>query len=158
MNHKEEINLEKFGLIIDKFKDIKGPLIPILHEAENIYGYIPIEIQNLISKRLKISNAEINGVASFYSMFHTNPTGLHRIGVCTGTTCHLNGSSKLLKHLEQILGVKEGETTSDGQFTIIPVKCIGNCDVAPNLTVDGKVYNTVSVNQLDELINEYSKK
>ncbi len=158
MSQREKINLEKFELIIDSFQNIKGPLIPILHEAENMYGYIPIEVQNLISKKLKISNAEINGVASFYSMFHTNPTGLHHIGVCTGTTCHLNGSGKLLKHLEHKLGIREGETTSDGQFTIVPVKCIGNCDAAPNITIDGKVYNAVTITQLDELIIECSDK
>ena len=158
MNYPKEINLQEFEIIIDTFKDIKGPLIPILHKAENLYGYIPIEIQNLISEKLKISNADINGVASFYTMFHTEPTGKHHIGVCTGTTCHLNGSSKLLKHLEHVLGVKEGKTTDDGQFTIVPVKCIGNCDLAPNMTVDGKVYNSVDLKLLDKIINDYSNK
>lgn len=158
MTRKKIINIEEFDTIIEKYKNIKGPLIPILHQAENIYGFIPIEIQNLISVKLNISNADINGVASFYSMFHTDPTGIHHIGVCTGTTCHLNGSSKLLSHLEDTLGVKEGNTTKDGQFTIVDVKCIGNCDEAPNMTIDGKVYNKVSLDQLDKLIIEYSKK
>ncbi len=158
MNHLKEIDLKQFGIIIDRFKDIKGPLIPILHEAENLYGYIPIEIQNLISQKLKISNAEINGVASFYTMFHTEPTGKYQIGICTGTTCHLNGSSKLLKHLEQSLDIKEGETTSDGQFTIIPVKCIGNCDVGPNITVDGRVHNNMNIKKLDKIIEDLSKR
>lgn len=156
MNNIKEIDLQEFEVIIDSFNDVKGPLIPILHKAENLYGYIPIEIQNLISKKLKISNAEINGVASFYSMFHTEPTGKHHIGICTGTTCHLNGSSKLLKHLEQKLDIKEGQTTTDGQFTIVPVKCIGNCDVAPNITVNGKVYNKMTINKLDKVLEEYS--
>jgi NADH:ubiquinone oxidoreductase subunit E len=158
MSNIRKINLEEFAVIVESFKDVKGPLIPILHEAENLYGYIPIEIQNLISEKLQISNAEINGVASFYTMFHTEPTGKHHIGVCTGTTCHLNGSSNLLKHLEEVLGVKEGKTTDDGQFTIVPVKCIGNCDLAPNITIDGKVFNTVTVNQIDELVKQYSDK
>ena len=158
MNNPREINLKEFEGIIESFQGIKGPLIPILHEAQNLYGYIPIDIQNLISEKLKISNAEINGVASFYSMFYIKPTGKHHIGICTGTTCHLNGSHKLLKHLEHTLEIKEGETTEDGQFTIVPVKCIGNCDVAPNITVDGKVYNTVSIKQLDEIIKEHSNK
>ena len=157
MNNLREINLEEFEVIIDSFKHVKGPLIPILHEAENMYGYIPIDIQNLISKKLKISNAEISGVASFYTMFHTEPTGVHHIGVCTGTSCHLQVSNKLLKYLEQKLGVKEDETTSDGQFTIVPVKCIGNCDSAPNITVDGNVYNSVDIKQLDMIIKKYSK-
>lgn len=158
MNNIKEIDLEEFEAIIDNFTDVKGPLIPILHEAQNMYGYIPINIQNLISKKLKISNAEINGVASFYTMFHTEPTGKHHIGICTGTTCHLNGSYKLLKHLEQTLNIKEGETTKDGQYTMIPVKCIGNCDYAPNITVDGKVFNNVSIDELDRILNEYNKK
>ena len=158
MYKTKPIDLEEFEIIINRFKDIRGPLIPILHEAEKLYGYIPIEIQNLISEKLRISNAEINGVATFYSMFHTNPTGKHHIGICTGTTCHINGSSKLLRHLEQILDIKEGETTTDGQFTIVPVKCIGNCDLAPNITVNGIVYNNISINKLDKIIKEYQNK
>ena len=158
MYKTKPIDLEEFEIIINRFKDIRGPLIPILHEAEKLYGYIPIEIQNLISEKLRISNAEINGVATFYSMFHTNPTGKHHIGICTGTTCHINGSSKLLRHLEQILDIKEGETTTDGQFTIVPVKCIGNCDLAPNITVNVIVYNNISINKLDKIIKEYQNK
>ncbi|MCD6482310.1 MAG: NADH-quinone oxidoreductase subunit NuoE [Candidatus Izimaplasma sp.] len=158
MKNPVEINLKEFGIIIDSFKNTEGPLIPILHKAEKMYGYIPIEIQNLISEKLKMSNATIYGVATFYAMFHTEPTGKYHIGVCTGTTCHLNGSSKLLKHLEQKLGIVEGETTIDGQFTIVPVKCIGNCDLAPNMTVNGKVYNSVTINKIDNLIKEYSSK
>ena len=91
-------------------------------------------------------------------MFHTEPTGKHHIGICTGTTCHLHGSSKLLKHLEQSLKVKEGETTSDGQFTIVPVKCVGNCDEAPNVTVDNKVYNKVTTADLDKIVKNYRLK
>ncbi len=154
----KKINLQEFEAIIDSFKEVKGALIPLLHEAEKLYGYIPIEIQNLLSSKLKISNAEINGVATFYTMFHTAPTGKYHIGVCTGTTCHLSGSAKLLKHLEEKLGIKEGETTSDGQFTIVPVKCIGNCDVSPNMTVNEKVYNKVTIDLIDQLINELSTK
>lgn len=158
MNDNTIINLLEFESIIDTFKDIKGPLIPILHEAQNLYGYIPISIQNLISDKLKISNSEINGVASFYSMFYTKPTGKHHIGICTGTTCHFNGSGALLKQLEQSLGIKEGETTSDGQFTIVPVKCIGNCDQAPNITIDGEVHSSVDIKQLNKILNLYSDK
>ncbi len=154
----KKINLEEFKQVINEFKNVKGPLIPILHKAEKLYGYIPLEIQNLISKELKISNAEISGVATFYSMFHTTPTGKYHIGVCTGTTCHLNGSAKLLQHLEQKLRIKEGETTSDGQFTIVPVKCIGNCDVSPNITINDKVYNKVTITLIDQLIKELSSK
>jgi len=154
----KKINLQEFEVIIDSFKDVKGALIPLLHEAEKLYGYIPIDIQNLLSSKLKISNAEINGVATFYTMFHTTPTGKYHIGVCTGTTCHLSGSGKILKHLEQALGIKEGETTSDGQFTIVPVKCIGNCDAAPNMTINDKVYNTVTIELLDKLIKELLSK
>ncbi len=157
MNNKKKINLEEFETIINNYKDVKGPLIPILHEAENLYGYIPLEIQNLISKKLKISNAEINGVASFYANFHTEPTGTHHVGVCTGTSCHLNGSSKLLQHLERSLDVKEGEITGDGQFSIVPVKCIGNCDKASNITINGEVHNEVSIEELDKIIEKHKK-
>ncbi len=150
-------DLHEFELTIDKYKDITTPLIPIMHEAENLFGYIPHEIENLISKKLDISIAKINGVATFYSRFHTHPTGKHHIGVCTGTSCHLNGSDRILKHLERKLYIKEGETTSDGQFTIVPIRCTGNCDKGPNLVVDGKVYNKVTNSDVYEIIKLYSE-
>ena len=149
-----EIKLDEFKTIINTYSNIKAPLLPILHEAQNLYGYIPTEIINLISEVLKISNAEIFGVASFYEMFNLEPTGKYHIGVCTGTTCHINGSHKLLDHLENKLGIKEGDTTNDGLFTIVPVKCIGNCDLAPNITVNGKVYSSVTTKLIDDILNK----
>lgn len=150
-------DLYGFELIINKFKDVTTPLIPIMYEAENLFGYIPHEIESLISNKLGISIAKINGVATFYSRFHTHPTGKHHIGVCTGTSCHLNGSDRILKHLERKLYIKEGETTSDGQFTIVPIRCTGNCDKGPNLTVDGKVYHKVTNSDVFEIIKLYSE-
>lgn len=156
---KEDIStkdINKFKAVIDKFKDVKTPLIPIMHEAEKLFGYIPVKIQKLISDKLNISQSKINGVATFYSKFHTHPTGKHHIGVCTGTTCHLHGSDRILKHLERKLYIKEGETTTDGQFTIVPVRCTGNCDKSPNLVVDGKVYNHVTNADVYEILKMYS--
>lgn len=154
---KKEINLDEFTEIIDGFSDLKTPLIPILHVAQNLYGYVPIDIQNLITKKLKIPNTEINGVVSFYHMFHENPTGKHHIGVCTGTSCHLNGSNKILKHLEDQLLIKEAETSDDGQFTIVPVKCMGDCDKGPTVILDENIYNDVTKEELDKIINMYKK-
>lgn len=152
-----EKDCREFKTIIEKYKDVKSPLIPIMHEAENKFGYIPIRIQKLISDRLNISLSKINGVATFYSKFHTHPTGKHHIGVCTGTTCHLHDSDRILKHLERKLYIKEGETTTDGQFTIVPVRCTGNCDKSPNLVVDGKVYNNVTNADVYEILKMYSE-
>jgi|LGVE01.1.fsa_nt_gb NADH:ubiquinone oxidoreductase subunit E len=142
---------------IQKYKNTKGPLLPILHIAQDMFGHIPIEIQEIITEEFKFSNAKISGVVSFYEFFHTEPTGKIHIGVCTGTTCHINGSSKILEELENILGIEEGQTTKDGQFTIIPVKCIGNCDTSPNMTINNKVYQKVTINDVSKLIEKYNK-
>ena len=113
----------------------------MLHEAQDMFGYIPLEAQLIIEEEYDITNAFINGVISFYEMFYQVPTGRYHIGVCNGTTCHSNGSNKILKELENELGIKKHETTEDGLFTIVPVKCIGNCSEGPNLTVNNEVYN-----------------
>jgi len=150
-------NLELFKFKMMKYKKIKGPLIPILHEAQEIFGYIPLEAQNMIEEEYGIPNAFINGVISFYEMFYDTPTGDYHIGVCTGTSCHINRSKKILAELEKELGIKTHETTKDGLFTMVNVKCIGRCNEGPNLTVNNKVYSQVAVEDVKQIIQEYRK-
>jgi NADH:ubiquinone oxidoreductase subunit E len=142
---------------IQDYKNKKGSLLPILHLSMDLYRHIPVEIQELISEELKISNAHIAGVVSFYEMFHEFPTGKYHIGMCSGTTCHISGSHSLLKELEETLGIKEGETTEDGLFTIVPVKCVGFCDQAPNLLINDTVHHHMTSKELQEIIKTYKK-
>ncbi len=148
-------NLKHFEEKIKKYKNTEGPLLPVLHLTEDMFGYIPIEAQEIIQDVLKISNATVNGVLSFYDLFHTVPTGRHRIGVCSGTSCHIGKSLPLLKKLEDILSITEGETTKDGLFTIIPVKCIGRCETSPNMIVDDDIYEFVNIEKIANIINKY---
>lgn len=150
-------NLKAFKAKMMNYKDIKGPLIPILHEAQEIFGYIPIEAQNMIEEEYGIPNAFINGVISFYEMFYQDPTGEYHIGVCSGTSCHINRSKKILEELEKELEIKTHETTKDGLFTIVNVKCIGRCNEGPNLTVNNKVYSQVQIEDVKKIISEYKK-
>lgn len=151
----QTIDVDQFRTEIQPLKHKQGPLLPILHLAQEHYGYIPVSIQAVIQQELKLSNAFISGVVSFYELFHDIPTGIHHIGVCTGTSCHVQKSHRLLDELETILGIKEGETTKDGQFTIIPVKCLGNCDTSPNISIDNQSYTAVDSNSLKQLLQQF---
>jgi len=152
-----EKQLHDFKDIIINHKQTKGALLPILHKAQDTFGYIPLEIQELISEELKISNAHIGGVVSFYEMFYAIPTGKYHIGICSGTSCHINQSKSLLLTLENTLATKQGETTKDQLFTIVPVRCIGQCDKGPNLLVNDKVYNHMDKIKLNEIVEEIKK-
>ncbi|MBN2605472.1 MAG: NAD(P)H-dependent oxidoreductase subunit E [Bacilli bacterium] len=150
-------NLETFKTKMMKYKKTKGPLIPILHEAQEIFGYIPLEAQQMIEEEYGIPNAFINGVISFYEMFYHEPTGEYHIGVCSGTSCHINRSKRILEELKKELGIEVHETTNDGLFTIVNVKCIGRCSEGPNLTVNNKVYSQVTVEDVSHIISEFKK-
>ena len=147
--------IDEYKQQLEPLKSSKGPLLPALHKAQEIFGYVPLEIQEVLSEELKISNAHINGVLSFYELFHRVPTGKHFIGVCTGTVCHIEQSQSIKKALEDILHIKEGETTTDKRFTMIPVKCLGMCDTSPNLRIDDDMYSHVDSVQLKKILDKY---
>ncbi len=153
MNTILEKDMSLFKDKIQQYKNTKAPLLPVLHLAQDMFRHIPVEIQEVIQKEFRISNAHINGVISFYEQFYTTPTGKNHIGICSGTSCHIQKSKLILLELEKILGIKDGETTKDGMFTIIPVKCVGKCDTAPNLLVNDDVYENVSVSDINNIIN-----
>lgn len=125
---------------IEEHKKKPGPLMPTLHDAQEIFGCIPLEIQKIISEELNESISKINGVVTFYSRFSIEPTGKHVINVCLGTACYVRGSQQVLDELSNNLGIKPGQTTDDGLFTLGATRCIGACGLAPAMTVDGKVY------------------
>jgi len=124
---------------IEEHKLKPGPLMPTLHDAQEIFGCIPLEIQKIISEELNESISKINGVVTFYSRFTTEPVGKHTVSVCLGTACYVRASQQVLDEISSVLGIKPGETTDDGLFTLSACRCIGACGLAPAMTIDGQV-------------------
>ena len=151
-------NMEKnLQEIIERYKDTEGALIPVLHEAQELYGYLPMEVQLAISKGLQIPLAEIYGVVSFYSQFSTEPKGKYRISVCLGTACYVKGAQEILQTLESRLGIEVGQCTDDGMFSIEPCRCVGACGLAPVVTINDEVYGKLVPDDVDRLIDKYMK-
>lgn len=132
----------------------RSALIPALHLAQDDYGYLPKEIQEEVANLFEIVPNEVNAVVTFYEMFHEEPVGKHIIHVCKNASCMLRGSDELLNGLCQKLRVKPGETTEDGQYTIIPSECLAACDRAPMMLVDEKVVGPVKMEDLDSILKE----
>jgi len=155
---EKEQAFEKIANVIDLYKDKEGSLIQVLHLAQVIYGYLPLELQEFISDKMDISLSEVSGVVSFYSFFSTVPRGEHTIRVCMGTACYVRGGKKVVEALQDSLGVELGGTTEDGKFTLEIARCIGACGLAPAMMVDETVYKQVNANMLDRILQEYYRK
>ncbi len=152
----EEVQaFERIANVIDLYKGKEGSLIQVLHLAQEIYGYLPREVQVFISKNMNIPLSEISGVVSFYSFFSSVPKGEHTIRVCLGTACYVRGGKRVIEGLQEKLGVDLGNTTEDGKFTLEVARCIGSCGLAPAIMIDGKVYKQVNVNKLDSILSSY---
>ncbi len=149
-------NYEKLSLFIEAHSKETDGLMPILHEAQNIFGYIPLEVQKFISSRTGISVARIHGVVTFYSQFSTTPKGEHVVGVCLGTACYVKGSQAILDKIKAELGIEPDQTTADGKFSLVATRCIGACGLAPVMTVDDEVYGKVTLKQIDDIFKKYN--
>lgn len=143
--------------VIAEHKDQDGAVIPVLHEAQNIYGYLPIEVQEMISEGLNVPLAEIYGIVTFYTQFSLSPKGKYHIGVCLGTACYVKGSGDILEKIKEILGIDVGECTPDGLFSIEATRCIGACGLAPVLTVNDDVYGRLVVDDVAGIIEKYKQ-
>lgn len=141
--------------VIAQHKDEAGATIPVLHKAQEIYGYLPIEVQQMISDGLGVPLAEIYGIVTFYTQFSLNPKGKYVIGICLGTACYVKGSGDILEKVKQILGIDVGECTPDGKFSIEATRCIGACGLAPVLTVNDEVYGRLTVDDIADIIKKY---
>ncbi len=137
-------------------KNERGALMPVLQKAQEIYGYLPIEVQKIIADELNISLSEVYGVVTFYSQFSLNPKGEHRISICLGTACYVKGADKILNALEDRLGIKVGECTADGIFSLDACRCVGACGLAPVMMIDDDVYGRLTVEQLDGILAKYT--
>ena len=157
MAHLSETAVKQIEAIIEKYQDENTPLMMILSDIQHEFGYIPLDVQELISEKTGIPVAEIYGVVTFYSFFSLTPKGKYVIGVCLGTACYVKGSQQVIDKFAEILNIKPGETTSDGLFTLDALRCIGACGIAPAITINGKVYPKVSVGQVPAIIDEYRK-
>lgn len=156
----EELPKEKFDELeefIDGMETTKGALIAILHKAQDIFGYLPRDVQLYVARKLGIPGAEVYGVVSFYSYFTTKPRGKHTISVCMGTACFVRGADKIIERLKEKLNIESNEITEDGLFTLRDVRCVGACGLAPVVMVDDKVYGRVKEEELDDIINTYRK-
>ncbi len=138
-----------------KNKDEKGVLMATLHTAQDSFGYIPIEIQRLISEELEIPLSEIYGVATFYSQFSLIPKGENKISLCLGTACYVKGAQDILDELIEILGIEVGETTPDGKFSIEDTRCLGACGLAPVMVINDDVYGKLKKGEVEEILNKY---
>lgn len=141
--------------VIESFRDKEGCLIQVLHAAQELYGCLPLELQQFIADSLSIPLSEVSGVVSFYSFFSTKPRGLHTIRVCLGTACYVRGGKKLVDHLEKALDVDIGDTTGDGRFTFEIARCIGACGLAPAMMIDDVVYKQVTPAKVDAILSKY---
>lgn len=136
-------------------KDDNTPLIMILSEIQKEFGYVPLEAQEIVSAEIGVSVAEIYGVVTFYSFFNLEPRGKYVIGCCLGTACYVKGAQKVIDEFSYVLGIKPGETTRDGLFSIDALRCIGACGIAPAVSINGKVYPKVEVEQVSEIVESY---
>jgi NADH:ubiquinone oxidoreductase subunit E len=133
----------------------KDTLIMTLHHAQQIFGYLPEEVQIHIAQKYNISHAEVSGVISFYNFFTTTPKGKIQVSVCMGTACYVNGAEKVLQEFERILGIKAGGVTSDGKFSIDSLRCVGACGLAPVVTINQRVFGKVKISDVHDIIERY---
>ena len=141
--------------VIRELKDERGALMPILQKAQDIYGYLPIEVQTMISDETGIPLGKIYGVVTFYAQFSLYPKGKYAISVCLGTACYVKGSGDIYNKLCEKLGIEGGQCTPDGKFSLDACRCIGACGLAPVMTINGEVYGKLTVDKLDEILAKY---
>ena len=144
--------------ICGRYKEEKTPLMMILSDIQNEYGYIPLEVQEIVSQQTGISVAEIYGVVTFYSFFSLQPKGKYVIGCCLGTACYVKGAQQVIDKFSELLGIAPGQTTEDGMFTLDALRCIGACGIAPAVSINGTVYPKMSPAKVSGIIDEYRAK
>ena len=153
--HDTPEQAQKLDAVIESLKDQPGAVMPALHQAQDIYGYLPIEVQKIISNETGIPLEKIYGVVTFYSQFNLNPKGRYRISVCLGTACYVKGSGDIYNKLMEKLGIVGGECTPDGKFSLDACRCVGACGLAPVMMVNDDVYGRLTVDDIDGILEKY---
>ena len=146
----------KLKEVIAKYTDTRGALIPVLHEAQDIYGYLPLEVQTMIAEGLGVTLAEVYGVVTFYTQFSLNPKGKYAIAVCLGTACYVKGSGDIINKIQESLNLEVGGCTPDGKYSLNATRCIGACGLAPVLTVNDEVYGRLTVDDVPGILAKYA--
>ena len=157
MAHISDTAVAQINAICDRYADEKTPLMMILSDIQKEYGYIPLDVQEIVSKRTGISVAEIYGVVTFYSQFLLNPKGANPVSICLGTACYLRGGDDIIKEFERRLGVGLNATTEDGLFSVEAVRCLGCCGLAPVAVVNGEVHGKLETKDVEGIIEQYRK-
>lgn len=146
---------EKLLIAIKKYRGVKGAMMPILQEAQEIYGYLPVEVQKIVANNTGVSLEEIYGIVSFYSQFMLNPKGEVSISVCLGTACYVKGALGVLERIKEKLGLETGGTSSDGKYSLDATRCIGACGLAPVMMINNDVYGRIKKDEIDAIIAKY---
>lgn len=146
---------EKLKAAIKAHLDDKGAVMPVLQEAQEIYGYLPIEVQTMVAEGLNVPLEEVYGVSTFYSQFALSPKGKYNISVCLGTACYVKGSGDVLNKLTEILGIGAEECTPDGKFSLTACRCVGACGLAPVMMINDDVYGRLTTDQIQGIIDKY---
>lgn len=139
---------------LSEIKKLPGAIMPALQKAQEIYGYLPIEVQRIVAEELDAPLERIYGVATFYSQFSLEPRGKYQVGVCLGTACYVRGAGKIMEEFQRALGVESG-CTKDGKFSIVATRCIGCCGLAPVLTVNEDVYGNLTPDDVKKIMSKY---
>lgn len=145
----------ELDVFIESLDTRKGNLITVLHRAQEIFGYLPVEVQKFVAERMDTPLAEVYGVITFYSFFTTKPRGKYPISVCMGTACYVNGAQNILTEIERDLQIKVGETSDDGRFSIDVLRCVGACGMAPVIMVGNKIHGKIEAENITALLKEY---
>ncbi len=151
----EKQKFEKLQAFIDDQKDLNGPLMPVMQYAQDIFGYLPMDVQQFIAEGLNIPMTKVYGVATFYSQFVLEEQGEHIVSLCMGTACYVKGAQQILDKLEDELKVKDGETTEDRKFTLAGTRCLGCCGLAPVMMIGEDVYGQLKADQIPDILAKY---
>lgn len=154
-NPAAEEKYQELEAFINGLHDKRGALIEVLHKAQEIFGYLPKEVQAFVGDKLGIPASKVYGVVSFYSYFTTEPRGEYVVNVCLGTACFVRGAAAVLEQFEKDLNIKVGQTTEDGKFTVQTLRCVGACGLAPVVMVNDKVYGNVTKDDVKKILAEY---
>ena len=146
---------EKLDAVLAEYKGKQGAVMLALQKAQEIYGYLPVEVQQMVADGLGVPLAEVYGVSTFYSMFLLSPKGKNVISVCLGTACYVKGSGKILEKIASELGISAEETSADGKFSLTACRCIGACGLAPVITINDDVYGKLTTDQIPEILAKY---
>ena len=157
-NCEKNTDLSLLEPCLEKYAQVPGSLITILQNAQEIYGYLPVDVILHISRRTGVKKKKIMGVATFYSQFRLNPVGKYLIMLCQGTACHVNGSQQIEKTINEYLKIKDGETTEDGLFTLKNVACLGCCSLSPVMMINDETYGSLTPEKAVAILKELKEK